>query len=163
LIGTSSNTFLGALQLAPDGKIYLAESNENVLGAINNPELPGILCNYVDTALLLSGGLAMLGLPNFISSNFINTSIFENKPQTQITVFPSPFNSQIIIKLNNQKINHVLFSIKNTLGQTVFKKEENNQIQPYTEIIDLNFLEDGIYLINITVDKEQTIKKIIKQ
>jgi len=69
----------GALQLGPDGKIYVARYNRpntssKYLGVINNPEAAGSACNYVDEAIHLGSGGSLMGLPTFIQS-FFNVSV----------------------------------------------------------------------------------------
>ncbi len=51
-IGTSANPITN-MQLAPDGKIYVAKEGDIYLGAIENPEIAGIGCFYNDTAIEL--------------------------------------------------------------------------------------------------------------
>lgn len=58
----------GALQLAPDGKIYLAMLGSGNLGVINDPDSLGTKCNYVANGFSLNGKGSQLGLPNFIQS-----------------------------------------------------------------------------------------------
>ena len=61
----------GALQLAPDGKIYCVKGNQYPLDVINFPNLPGSSCNYIENGFnLIAGTQAWLGLPNFIDSYF---------------------------------------------------------------------------------------------
>jgi len=72
LIGSSNtNNFFGALQLATDGKIYLAQEFSPYLGVINNPSNNGIECNFDLNGFWLEGKQSRLGLPNFIQSYFI--------------------------------------------------------------------------------------------
>ena len=79
---TSNATSFYALQLAPDGKIYVATTNSLTLGVINNPNAAGALCSYSPQAVGLGTILVHpfvatsneCGLPNFISS------FFEQKP-----------------------------------------------------------------------------------
>lgn len=66
----NSITGLGALQIAPDGKIYAALNNTNHLGAITEPNILGLGCNYVNNAIDLNGSRSKLGLPPFIQSYF---------------------------------------------------------------------------------------------
>jgi hypothetical protein len=68
--GASSPAQLGFLQLAPDGRIYSSQENQNLLGAIRSPNLAGIACNYVVNAVRVSqaAGKTSLGLPNFCYS-----------------------------------------------------------------------------------------------
>lgn len=55
----------GALQRAPDGKIYLSQSGSRFLHAINLPNQPGGNCGFVTNAVSLKGQTAKLGLPQF--------------------------------------------------------------------------------------------------
>lgn len=71
LIPTSGSK-LGALQLALDGKIYLAKEDAEYLGVIQNPNAPGWSCRYLDQGVSLGERKARLGLPNFIQSYFRN-------------------------------------------------------------------------------------------
>ena len=54
----------GALQLAPDYKIYLAKFNNGQLGVINDPDSLGLACNFNINGLNLLGKSSILGLPN---------------------------------------------------------------------------------------------------
>jgi len=65
-----NTTFIGALQLASDGKIYLARYLESYLGVINNPNIYGMGCDYVDLGVSLDGKLSEEGLPNADPSLF---------------------------------------------------------------------------------------------
>ncbi|MBI3501386.1 MAG: gliding motility-associated C-terminal domain-containing protein [Bacteroidetes bacterium] len=59
----------GALQLAPDGKIYAAVSGQAFVGAINSPNSLYPATNYVDNVVpLVAGTLEGIGLPNFLAS-----------------------------------------------------------------------------------------------
>lgn len=74
LIATSASDKIGALQLAPDGKIYLAKEDEKYLGVIQNPNAPGWSCKYQDMGISLGDRKSKLGLPNFVQSFFNNTA-----------------------------------------------------------------------------------------
>ncbi len=80
-IATLGSASGGALQLAVDGKIYLARNSKKYLGRINEPLELGLLTNYVDEAVLLgpdftSAKTSREGLPTFITSFFV-PAIFE--------------------------------------------------------------------------------------
>jgi gliding motility-associated-like protein len=72
----SSPHTLGALQMAPDGKIYLAKLHAGTLGCINNPSILGVGCGFVDNSIYLLGKTSSLGLPN------INQTCFSPAPIT---------------------------------------------------------------------------------
>ncbi len=64
-----SGLTLGAMQLAPDGKIYIAVRNSEHLGVINQPDKEGTGCGFVKDGLEVYGS-PMLGMPSFIQSYF---------------------------------------------------------------------------------------------
>ncbi len=68
----------GALQLATDGKIYVAKDDQFYLDVIDNPNVVGLGCNYQFEHLSLSGRLSGSGLPPFIQSFFIVGFEYEN-------------------------------------------------------------------------------------
>lgn len=65
VVGISGSPTLGALALAPDGKIYVARKDNNYLGVIHKPNLQGKDCGYEDNGFRLGGRRSDLGLPNF--------------------------------------------------------------------------------------------------
>lgn len=68
LVGTSTQS--GTLQLGPNGKIYRAVVNTNLLDVINSPEENGALCGYANGQVSLDTGTCLFGLPPFITSYF---------------------------------------------------------------------------------------------
>lgn len=70
IIHSYTNT-RGALQLAPNEKIYWTSDNSNMISVINNPEVLGAGCNYSHLSVSLGGKPASQGLPPFIQSLFL--------------------------------------------------------------------------------------------
>ena len=66
LVGKSANRKIGALQLGPDGRIYVAREDNPNLGVIEQPNALGKDCKYVDEGLKLGGRRSKLGLPAFV-------------------------------------------------------------------------------------------------
>lgn len=58
----------GALQLATDGKIYIAKNSQFYIDVIDNPNIVGLGCNYQYEHLYLNGRRSKLGLPPFIQT-----------------------------------------------------------------------------------------------
>ncbi len=59
----------GAIQLAPNGKMYVAkeygyDNGSNYLDVIESPSVAGVGCNYVLNGLTLTQGKALIGLPH---------------------------------------------------------------------------------------------------
>ncbi len=71
IVGIILPGYYAALQLGPDGKIYMAVFGSGSLPVINNPDVPGTACNYVRNGLLLAPGTnSFFGLPDFNQSYF---------------------------------------------------------------------------------------------
>lgn len=69
----------GALQLATDGKIYIAKNNQFYIDVIDNPNIVGLGCNYQFEHLYLGGQRSKFGLPPFIQTFLLIDDIqFEN-------------------------------------------------------------------------------------
>ncbi|MEM1137084.1 MAG: OmpA family protein [Bacteroidota bacterium] len=70
-VGASSEKrWIGALQLATNGKIYFPIYGTSYLGEIAYPDSVGLACGYENNAVNLKQGIAQLGLPTFTQSLF---------------------------------------------------------------------------------------------
>ena len=71
-------TYLGALQLGPNNKIYIANYESTNLGVINDPNKIGIACDLQTSAIDLGSRKSLLGLPSFNQSFFNPTFSIKN-------------------------------------------------------------------------------------
>ncbi len=79
---------LGAVQLAPDGKIYLSIQNSSRLAVISYPNKLGVSCNFNLHGPVLSTAVeCKSGLPNFIEAS--NDVFFHQSYNTFLCSFPS--------------------------------------------------------------------------
>ncbi|HXU27189.1 MAG TPA: gliding motility-associated C-terminal domain-containing protein, partial [Bacteroidia bacterium] len=88
-LGVNYSGSFDALQMAPDGKIYVARYMLDTLSVINNPNAIGAGCNFQLKGLSLSHNTtSQFGLPNFIDANYagINLNIPDVK---QCSAFPN--------------------------------------------------------------------------
>lgn len=70
----TNQSFLSAIQTGPDNKIYIARNSTTYLARINNPDVPGIACNYQRDGILLQAGTSSrMGLPGFNQAHFGNS------------------------------------------------------------------------------------------
>lgn len=70
LLKVSDRYDYGALQMGPDGKIYVAkedgyDNGAKALDVIRLPGVPGAGCTYVEDGMPLQQGRVLIGLPNF--------------------------------------------------------------------------------------------------
>jgi gliding motility-associated-like protein len=117
----------GMLQLAPDGKIYMARDNQNYLGVINSPDLAGTACNFVGNGLTLAPGtFSRSGLPNFIPSS--------------ISVVQPP-----IVNLGNDTtICSPSIMLSASTGCATYTWQDGSQQPTY------NVTSSGTYFVNVT-------------
>ncbi|MCH8902447.1 MAG: gliding motility-associated C-terminal domain-containing protein [Bacteroidetes bacterium] len=74
----TSGTALYSLQLAANGKIYASRYLQTSLGVINDPNLLGAACNYVDLSQSLGAKQCRVGLPSFVQS-YLDTTLLLKK------------------------------------------------------------------------------------
>lgn len=77
----------GALQLAPDHKIYVAIFNANALDVISDPDAKGTACNYTAAAVSLNYHISSMGLPDFIKPFFHPSIVYTDTCLGSITSF----------------------------------------------------------------------------
>lgn len=66
----TNSSFVGlyaSLQLGPDQKIYIARNNSYYLSAINNPNIVGVGCQFIENKVTLQNQ-CKYGLPSFVTS-----------------------------------------------------------------------------------------------
>ena len=73
-----------------------------------------------------------------------------------ITVFPNPTNGIISIKLS--QIKQSIITVFNIVGKEMVRKESDHE----TTTIDISFLQNGIYILNVIVDDKNYNYKIFK-
>ncbi len=74
-VGQSADP-IGALQLGPDNRLYIARYGSNYMSRINQPNILGTDCGFVENAVGLAGRQCNYGLPPFIQSFFFLTADF---------------------------------------------------------------------------------------
>jgi gliding motility-associated-like protein len=119
------------LQLAPDGKIYVAKRDNYFLGVINKPNERGENCEYENRGIILPVGIHYCGagLPNFISSYFYDPELYPPRPYFEMPNVFTPnedgFNDRFVpkIKFNIKSWHLVVF---NRWGQAVYQTSDPN-------------------------------------
>ena len=160
VIGTTVAGQPGALQTGPDGKIYVARYLGSALGVINNPDLGGIACNYVDNAISLGGKTCKLGLPNFVTSYFLPTGVHNPEPfALSFQIFPNPADEYSIISYPFEEGD--VLRVTNVLGKTVFIKKI---LSPTSDLrLPTSGFPPGIYFVEVISENKKVVRKIVKQ
>jgi hypothetical protein len=88
------------------------------------------------------------------------TNIFDANSIT-FEVYPNPVHNELIINFGNNCPENCLIKLINSSGATMCQKQ--SKIIGGQEIINVAFLANGIYFIEIIFDKKRIAKRIIKQ
>lgn len=109
----------------------------------------------VDSVLYFTSAgskLWKIDLLNSISSEFFNSN--------KIQVYPIPFNDRVFIKTYTNTYNYIRINLYNSLGQKVLENEFYNSETIVLE--NLNYLESGIYLLEMVSENQVEYQKLIK-
>jgi gliding motility-associated-like protein len=115
------------LQLGIDGRIYVANYQSQRIGVIHAPEKPGEECGYESNGIEIptgDGKWCMLGLPNFISSYFLNTELYPLPPYFEMPNVFTPngdgYNDRFVPMVNYNVVSGTL-AIYNRWGEQVLQ------------------------------------------
>lgn len=167
LIISSDSTIYYAIQLRPDGKIFVREQsysnvNSDSLATILNPNIYGTGCNFIEHDFFLINAshppYGSIGLPNFVDSYFssawqpiCNVGIAEEDIENndnELIITPNPISDYAIIHIPKDLKNHdCLLTVCNSLGQIVLNKKFINDSGEL--VLKKEALSSGIYLLKI--------------
>ncbi len=143
------------IQAAPDGKIYICYYQNNWMGTIENPELPGSFCNVVDSALFLGNGHRNLaGLPNYISNyfNVTGTNDLWEGNTTPFEIYPNPGNGVFSITSTQG-----ILKIFNIDGKLIYINKFTQGFQS----IDISEFPNGVYIVSLQTEHSTYTKRLV--
>lgn len=161
-IGTTANTAhhyrLGALQMGPNGKIYLALPSSGHLGVIEAPNLLGVAANYVDMAIDITG----------VNVNGQNTGVNLGLPSFPSFLFKEPKQISYTQLCYSQDLMLQLSDYNDLYGQEWYVSQILNSF-PTTptstdQVVNLLDLDPGQYNIKVILDYDcysDSIERVI--
>ena len=114
-----------------------------------------------DSIALVSGTNGLLFKFNIKTAVFISigTGIDEIAlDNLALSIFPNPVTDKLNFQFDNTGLGNLKLTISNTLGQTVYSKENVD----LKKELDVNFLKSGIYYLKLYDQKTQKTFKIAK-
>ncbi|MGB0897092.1 MAG: T9SS type A sorting domain-containing protein [Flavobacteriaceae bacterium] len=150
----------GNMQLAPDGKIYVATPRPT-LGVINSPNTLGPSCNYDNNGFNLGGKWANMGLPNFVNQYDIALAVEDvNTVFNAIELFPNPTIGYSSIKIPEHLMSkYINVTVTDVLGRVVSEKTyigEQNITLVLPEV-------KGVYMVSLMINNQTKTIKLIKR
>ena len=166
----SSTPDIYGLQIGNDGRIYTSVPWLPYLGVINNPNVQGTGCNYVDNGVDLDpqfmGITSAIGLPAFIQSAFrleiecMPSGVNDINSENEFVISPNPVTDHFEISFHLES--EATLAIYDALGKKVFEK-----FYPSIALrqIDLNAKElglvEGIFFAEVSSGTKRYSRKFI--
>jgi len=144
----------GALQLAPNGKIYKAQNSSQFLAVINNPEEDGFSCGHDSFGLFLPyPTFSSVGLPNFIATAMTVLGVPEHSSHNFL-IYPNPVKESFTIA--GAVVETILDVALIDMSGRLLRQWDAPAM---SEALDISGITSGTYIVCITT---QTGKKSIK-
>jgi hypothetical protein len=184
---------IGAVRLAPDHKIYVTSLydsgvpngypypdsarntyNEN-LGVINFPDSAGPACDFQPFSFYLGGKRTYWGLPNNPNYSLgplagspcdtLGVGIAEQNAiaAPELYTFYHPGWQKLFVNAQHLKGKKCLLQIFDMNGREVFSSSTQTQPPYFTQEIDCSTLSSGVYVVSFQTEKEQLVKKFVKE
>jgi SprB repeat/Secretion system C-terminal sorting domain len=98
-----------------------------------------------------------------ITSDVIITGVGELSNQVALTLNPNPTRENVVLTLSGLTGDKLSYTVVDTQGRTVVSKELGNVNGVRIETINLSEVASGVYYVNVTIDGNVSIMKLIKQ
>jgi hypothetical protein len=182
----------GALRLAPNNKIYFSSNyqygfpgypypntvyNQYImnLSVINQPDSQGVACDFQPFSFNLGGKRTYYGLPNNPNYSLgplagspcdtlgVGINEHEIKIGPELNVFYHPSWQKLFVNAQHIKGRNCLLQINDMNGKLLFSSSKQTQPPYFTQEIDCSTLSSGVYVVSLQTEKEQLVKKFVKE
>ncbi len=129
---------------------------------IDNITLFGDLYSITNEACVSSGlnENACSNVTTTIFADIVSTNTI-SKNGLNVTVFPNPTNSHVIVKMDNLSNSPAMINLLNINGQLLHI--ENLDYSSGTFEMDLSDFPSGIYMIHVQTDEAKVVQKVVRQ
>jgi hypothetical protein len=158
IIASLSSTVggFGSMQLAPDGKIYIAAFQATFVSVINNPNTSGSGCNFTQQGVSIAPNNSIRGLPNHISSShrlkaLINTAITGSCGAVSFS-----YTSPAVCTMAGDSVTSVEWQFNDSGSSTANTSSVTNPQYSYSQ--------NGTYTVNLIVHYNcytDTLKQVV--
>lgn len=149
-----------ALQLGPDGKIYMYNCFDNDISVIHNPNLLGAASNVVANVYTMQTDALVYGLPtlmagyDYTATGVCDTGVGLNEHhlEASIEIYPNPTTGEVRFKLPNG-VSATGIELYDMLGKRVMEFA-------YRPTIDVSGLKKGSYVVAVLTE-EYTYRQLL--
>lgn len=84
---------------------------------------------------------------------------------SQLQVWPNPFSTDLSLSLyeGEEIIPAATFTITTITGQVVYQQQENNLATGYTKMLELSYLPNGVYFIEVSTAAGKAVQRVVKE
>jgi hypothetical protein len=94
----------------------------------------------------------------------LSAGISSNKREANFfTCFPNPFQSALTINIPNKKGSAYTLCVRSMIGQELFKLSEIVESNGYVKTVDVEFLPEGLYFMELNMAGNRNVKKLMKK
>jgi len=97
-----------------------------------------------------------------ISDIVLSANDFELK-KNSIQLYPNPSNGILNVKLDLNGASTYSLNIYNLLGRKLFSTDENVDSSIISKILNIDFLNSGVYFVKVNVDGNEIVKQFVKK
>lgn len=139
---------LGSMGFMSDGSIICAGQAENG-DLLTTPQQQGWLL-HLDTAGCI---------PDSNSCGTVNGLNEINQHKATVLVYPNPASNFVSISIEGNDIKEASYILTNAVGQSLHE----SKLERTTGILDLSHLPSAIYMLEVNVNGERIVKKLVKE
>ncbi len=85
------------------------------------------------------------------------------KESNFFTFYPNPFTSALNISISNKKGSAYTLCIRSMIGQELYKLTDVVESNAFVKTMDFDFLPEGLYFMELSMDGKRNVKKLIKK
>ncbi len=84
---------------------------------------------------------------------------------SQLQVWPNPFNTDLSLALSEGEgiVPTATFTITTVTGQIVYQQTETNLARGYTKMLDLSYMPNGVYFVEVSTEQGKVVKRVVKE
>jgi hypothetical protein len=181
----------GMLKLAPDNKIYWSRVyNDGVnfyypypdttynmynmnLSVINSPDSLGAACDFTSYSFYLGGARTYLGLPNnpnydlgpLVGSSCDTLTVGLNEIaayKNNLSVYYDAGWQMAFVNAKGLKGKNAILKLFNLNGQLITSLKGTSSCEYFTADVNMQGLANGMYIFQLSTDREVLTRKVIK-